>query len=185
MPLILPTQESRIHKFILRAWTKASELDLSAMERLGVKVRSAEYATEGEGVVLMLVHLDGKMRRSDIMKRLLGCDPFPYNAICGPDQKVEELRGVEMLVASGETKVEYQQVFAAHFVAGSAGGEVKKTKAPAASAEDGGSAGMYQMLDRWGAQVVSLGAFCLIFNNKISNLIHSSWKKPSASATWS
>ena len=152
MPFILCAQESRIHKFILRAWTAASELDLSAMERLGVKVRSAEYASEGEGAVLVLVNLESKLRRSDIMKRLFCGESgrFPYNTVCRSDQTVEELRGVEMLVASGETKVEYQRVFAAHFVASSG----KAVKVPGGTvAEEVSSSGMCEMLDRWGAQV--------------------------------
>ena len=149
------TQESRIHKCILRAWTDASELDLSAMERLGVKVKRAEYAAEGGGAVLALVQLDDKMRRSDIMKRLFGTcasGRFAYNEACAPDQTVLESRGVEILVASGETNAEFQRAFSTHFVA-SSGEEGKAKRAPPRAKEEGGapiSSGMGEMLDRWG-----------------------------------
>ncbi len=153
-----PTQESRIHKCILRAWTDASELDLSAMERLGVKVKRAEYAAEGGGAVLALVQLDDKMRRSDIMKRLFGTcasGRFAYNEACAPDQTVLESRGVEILVASGETNAEFQRAFSTHFVA-SSGEEGKAKRAPPRAKEEGGapiSSGMGEMLDRWGVEV--------------------------------
>ena len=132
------------------------------MERLGVKVKRAEYAAEGEGAVLALVQLDDKMRRSDIMKKLFGTSAsgrFPYNEACAPDQAVLESRGVEIMVASGETNAEFQRAFSAHFVA-SSGEEGKAKRAPPKAKEDGGgavSSGMSEMLDRWGVEVRFLG----------------------------
>jgi hypothetical protein len=148
------SQESRIHKFILRTYTSCSELDISAMENLGVKVRRAEYVAEGDGAVLMLVQLVEKMRRVDIMQRLFGgetktCD-FPYNSVCATALKIEESRGVQMLVSSGRTKEEYQRVFAQHFVS-TGGGGVKRKK----ESDDEDSAvppNLCQMLDQWGTR---------------------------------
>jgi hypothetical protein len=108
--------ESRIHKFILRGRSSAPELDVAAMERLGVKVRQAEFASDGQGIS-MLAHLAEKMRRSDIFMKLFG-EGAPYNAECEPSQQVQGR--VEVLVESGETKAEYQRVLAAHFVASGA-----------------------------------------------------------------
>lgn len=115
-------KESRIYKFILRTSTAAKELDLAAMECLGVGVRRVEYASEGEGRLLALVQLVDKMRKSDIVKKLFGGldRDFPYNRMCSDTQKkISETDAVTMLVLSGETKVEYQQVFAMHFVGSS------------------------------------------------------------------
>jgi hypothetical protein len=110
--------ESRVHKFIVRGRSSASELDVAAMERLGVKVKQAEYVAtpDGQGIS-MLAHLAEKMRRSDIFMKLFG-EGAPYNAECEPSQQVQGR--VEVLVESGETKAEYQRVLAAHFVASGA-----------------------------------------------------------------
>jgi hypothetical protein len=112
-PSMQPSAESRIYKFIMRTSATATKLDLAAMERLGVKVKHAEYATDGEGKLLALVQLVDKMRRLDIAKRLLGAGDhdFPYNQEC----EDAHLSGVRVLVSSGDTKMEYQQVFAMHF----------------------------------------------------------------------
>jgi len=117
------SKESRIHKFILRVSVAAKELDLGAMDRLGVKVKHAEYATEGEGKLLALVHLVDKLRKSDIVKKMFGgwARNFPYNRECHNAQaQISETDVVSLLVSSGDSKVEYQQVFAMHFVGGSA-----------------------------------------------------------------
>ena len=132
--------ESRIYKFILRASTSSKALNLAAMERLGVRVRRVEYATDEEGRLLALVQLVDKMRRVDIMKRLLGAadGAYPYNRESGSEEA--RLSGVQMLVSSGDTKVEYQQLFAAHFVLASAaegaGGESGKRKRKGALGEN-------------------------------------------------
>jgi hypothetical protein len=58
-----PSAESRIYKFIIRASSTAKKLDLATLERLGVKVKHAEYATDSERRLLALVQLVDKMRR--------------------------------------------------------------------------------------------------------------------------
>ena len=101
-----------------------------------MKTKRVDYGGEGEQLSV-LVHLVDKMRRSEIMLKLFGGATFPYNTECQESLKITEQRGVEMLVASGETKAEFQRVLAAYFVSASTdGGGVKKRVQPSCSSEE-------------------------------------------------
>jgi hypothetical protein len=103
LPTDLPPQEeSRVHKFILCTSTDASALDLAYFTRRGICARDIRCKTKSDGQMLALVHLIDKMRRSDIMRKLL--------AGAGASD-------MEVLVASGETKEEYDAVLRGYFTA--------------------------------------------------------------------
>ena len=91
-----------MHKFILCTSTDASALDLAYFTRRGICARDIRCKTKSDGQMLALVHLIDKMRRSDIMRKLL--------AGAGASD-------MEVLVASGETKEEYDAVLRGYFTA--------------------------------------------------------------------
>jgi hypothetical protein len=96
------TEESRVHKFILCTATNSRTPDLPFMTRFGIPAKDVKCVTKGDGRTLALVQLAAKMRRSDIMRQL--------NAGAGASD-------MEVLVASGTTKEEYERVLKETFTA--------------------------------------------------------------------
>jgi len=116
------TAESRVYKCILCVVTSEKEVSLVGLVRANVKVKDAEFANDAKGRLLVLVQLEGKMRRSEIMRKLESCD--------------EVLKGAEVLVSSGETKAEYTELFGAYFTDKMAAESARKRQRDEASEDE-------------------------------------------------